>query len=180
MRSDRLRIGLLSGLFFLLLASSAQAGEGDFTLDGEIDYHRLLENPGRSGVGLGLEGGYGLSDTFGILAQAKAAFIFGATDDPQATRLFASAGLGLSVTLDAFRAIPTISLLPTIYRFEDGNGDASLVFGLQAELVIDYLLNRHATVGVLGGYQYRADPGGADARADSFVAGIRGGLIVSR
>lgn len=161
----------------LLLATPAYAGEGEITLNGELDYHLLFEADRRSGAGLGAEAGYGINDTISLVAQVRGALFQPGEEDPNALRLFVGGGLGLGVTLDVLRVIPVIAVVPSVYRFEDGAGVASTVFGLQAGLSFDYLLSRSASVGVLaGGYQYRATPGAIDDRPDSFMAGLRAGL----
>lgn len=173
--------GLFLFAFFSFLASpSAEAGQGDITLQGEIDYHLLFDVETQSGVGLGFEASYGLSDTLGLVTQLKGAFIFGG-EEPDSTRFLASAGVGISLALDVLRAVPLVTVLPSIYHIESLDGESSLAVGLQAGLALDYLLTRRATVGLLlGGYQYRADPvSGLDQRPDSFTAGVRGGLIFS-
>jgi hypothetical protein len=79
-----------------------------------------------------------------------------------------------------FRVLPVVSIVPSVYRFEDAQGLASAAFGVQAGLSFDYLLDRVKSIGVLaGGYQFRLDPGAADSRPDSFMAGVRAGLRFS-
>ena len=167
--------------FLLFPVSFVYAGERDLTLTAEIDYHRLFEQGGRNGFGFGGEVNYGITDTFGLTAQFKEAFILTPSDNLNATARFFSAGLGVSVTLDVLRVVPVVTIAPSFYQFSDAEGDNFSAFGAQLGLSFDYLLSRRAQVGVLaGGYQYRVDPeNGTDARPDSFVAGLRGSTVFS-
>jgi hypothetical protein len=168
-------------LFVCLSVSSLYAGERDLTLTAEIDYHRLFEESGRNGFGVGGEVNYGLTDTLGLTLQFKEAFMLTPSVNLDATTRFFSAGLGVSVTLDVLRVIPVVTIAPSFYQFSDAEGDSFSAFGAQLGLSFDYLLSRRAQVGLLaGGYQYRVDPeNGADARPDSFVMGLRGGTVFS-
>lgn len=164
----------------LLYIPSAFAGEEELIVNAEIDYHRLFEEGGRNGVGLGADANYGINDTFGVTLQWKQAFVLTQSDNPLATARFFSIGAGVSVALDVLRVIPIVTLAPSYYRFTDAQGTDQNIFGAQLGLTFDYLLTRRAQVGVLaGGYQYRAGPLGVDTQPDSFVAGVRGGVIFS-
>jgi hypothetical protein len=168
-------------LFVLFSPALAFAGERDLTFTASIEYHRLFEEGGRNGFGLGGDVNYGINDTIGISAQFKEAFIITQSDRDNATQRFLSTGIGVSVTLDVLRVVPVVTIAPSFYQFTDATGEGFSAFGAQIGLSFDYLLTRRAQVGVLaGGYQYRVDPvNGTDTRPDSFVMGIRGGTVFS-
>jgi hypothetical protein len=171
----------LTLLFLFVPVSIVYAGERDLTLTAEIDYHRLFEEGGRNGFGLGGEINYGINDTFGITAQLKEAFMLTQSENLNATERFFSTGVGVSITLDVLRVVPVVTIAPSLYQFSTADGEGFSAFGAQLGLSFDYLLTRRAQIGLLaGGYQYRIDPeNGADARPDSFVMGLRGSTVFS-